>query len=416
MDSKHQNAKMKEMFIFFKKIFVITLIFFALNSFGRREKTSNDPLDQKQKSIHSRKAQLKQNYQKNLKVLLRETKGPIPFKVELIIENQGVPWGMLFLNNNELLWTERAGKIKKIHLPTGDVNLIAGGPKPYAKGQGGLLDIILHPEFKTNQWIYFTYSIQKKGRQSTALARGKLKGNKIIGLKTLWTAKPFYSGARHFGSRLAFDEQGFIFMTMGDRGRKQEAQNLSSHLGKLLRFNDKGQAVSDNPFVKIKGAQPEIWTWGHRNPQGLFIHPETKKIYLQDHGPKGGDEINLIKKGANYGWPIITHGRAYSGLKIGEGTHKKGMEQAIKYWTPSIAPCGLLIYSGEKFIQWKGDFFSGALALTHLNKLKIKNNTVTNEQRLLSSLNLRFRHVIESPQGLIYASVDEGMILKISPL
>ena len=205
-------------------------------------------------------------------------------------------------------------------------------------------------------------------------------------------------------------------MTVGDRGQKKSTQNLSSHLGKLLRLDENGIAPPDNPFIKHKKAKAEIYSYGHRNPQGLFIHPETGQIYLQEHGPRGGDEINLIEKGKNYGWPIITYGRAYIGFKIGEGTHKKGMEQPIKHWTPSIAPSGLLIYSGKKFTDWKGDFFSGALALTHLNRLKFRERQVIKEERLLSSLRLRFRDVIEGPKGFIWASVDQGMILKISPL
>lgn len=409
-----QNA----MKFFLNRVFIISLISLSFhNSFARENRETNK--NNKDIKIKETRKITKNNYstaQKNLKVLWTENKGPVPFKVEIIAEGLGVPWGMLFLNKESLLWTERKGSIKKMHVPTGKISLITGGPTVYAKGQGGLLDVILHPDFKKNRWIYLTYSIEIKGRQSTALARGMLKGNKITKLKTLFTAKPFHFSRIHFGSRLIFDDNGFLFMTVGDRGKKEEAQNLGSHFGKLLRLNDKGKTVLDNPFRKIKGAKPEIWSFGHRNPQGLFFHPETKKLWLQEHGPKGGDEINLIKKGGNYGWPVITYGKSYMGFKIGEGTHKKGMEQPIKDWTPSIAPCSLLIYSGKKFPKWKGDFFSGALALTHLNKLKILNKKIVDEQRLLSSLGLRFRHVIEGPQGFIYASVDQGMILKISPL
>ena len=340
------------------------------------------------------------------KIIWQESKGSVPFKVEVVAEGLGVPWGMVFLNKDELIWTERGGLIKKIYLPTGKITSITGGPKVYVGGQGGLLDIALHPEFKKNKWIYLTYSLRKKRKQSTALARGQLKENRITALTTLFVARPFYSGGLHFGSRLTFDSKGFLFMTVGDRGRKQEAQNLDSHLGKLLRFDDKGETPLDNPFGS------EIWSLGHRNPQGLFIHPETKQVWLQEHGPRGGDEINLIKKGANYGWPVITYGRSYIGLKIGEGTSKKGMQQPIKYWVPSIAPCGLLIYSGKKFSQWKGDFFSGSLVLTHLNQFKL---SISKEKRWFSSLGLRFRHVVEDPQGFIYASVDQGMILRVSP-
>ena len=416
--------------LFLNRAFFIFLIALSFHSFSGKNNENNKNSKTKEssatkensttKTISKIKASRKNkslNIPKTLKVLWTEKKGPAPFKVEIIAEGLGVPWGMLFLNKEELLWTEREGVIKKIHIPTGKITQITGGPPVYTKGQGGLLDVILHPEFKKNKWIYLTYSIKQRGKQSTALARGTLKGNKIKGLKTLFIAKPFYNSGIHFGSRLAFDDKGFLFMTVGERGQKNEAQNLGAHLGKLLRLNEEGKAVLDNPFTRSKGAKPEIWSFGHRNPQGLFLHPETKKIWLHEHGPKGGDEINLIKKGGNYGWPLITYGRTYlGGFKIGEGTHKKGMEQPIKHFIPSIAPCGLLIYSGKKFPKWKGDFFSGALVLTHLNKLKFLKKKVLDEQRLLSSLGFRFRNVIEGPQGLIYTSVDQGMILRISPL
>ncbi|MCZ0932943.1 MAG: PQQ-dependent sugar dehydrogenase [Oligoflexia bacterium] len=355
--------------------------------------------------------------EKKLELLFEEKKTKPYFKAEILAKKLGAPWGMAFLNERELIWTERKGLVKKIDILTGQITVIKALFKNlYHKGQGGLLDLALHPKFKKNKRIYFTYSFSKGKKQTTVLVRGQLKGNQIINLKKLRTAKDFYNSGIHFGSRLAFDKKGFLFMTVGDRGQKKSAQNLSSHLGKLLRLDENGKAPPDNPFIKHKKAKAEIYSYGHRNPQGLFIHPETGQIYLQEHGPRGGDEINLIEKGKNYGWPIITYGRAYIGFKIGEGTHKKGMEQPIKHWTPSIAPSGLLIYSGKKFTDWKGDFFSGALALTHLNRLKFRERQVIKEERLLSSLRLRFRDVIEGPKGFIWASVDQGMILKISPL
>ena len=354
---------------------------------------------------------------KKLEFLFEQKKIKPYFKVEILAKNLGAPWGMAFLNERELIWTEREGLVKKMNILTGKITVLTAHFKNlYNKGQGGLLDIALHPEFTKNKQVYFTYSFSKGKKQSTVLARGQLKENKIKNLKQLFIAKDFYNSKIHFGSRLAFDKKGFLFMTVGDRGQEKLAQDLSSHMGKLLRLDENGETPSDNPFTKNKKAKPEIYSYGHRNPQGLFIHPATGKIYLQEHGPKGGDEINLIVKGKNYGWPIITYGRSYMGFKIGEGTHKEGMEQPIKYWTPSIAPSSLLIYSGKKFSEWKGDLFSGALALTHLNRLKIHDLQVIKEERLLPSLKLRFRDVIEGPKGLIWASVDQGMILKISPL
>lgn len=396
--------------------FKITCLIFCLSleSYGQ-PKEGRDHLESKKQNFVQTKSQ-KTQLQEEFKTLWKSENSSPPFKLEILAENLGIPWGMQFINKEELLWTEREGDIKTIHIPTGSITSITGGPAVYAKGQGGLLDLALHPDFTNNKKIYLTYSLQKRGRQSTALARGILKGSEITDLKVLFIAKPFRFGRIHFGSRLAFDDEGFLFMTVGDRGNKKSAQNLRTHLGKLLKLTEEGEPAEGNPFSKIKGAKPEIWSLGHRNPQGLFFDLEKKELWLQEHGPRGGDEINFIKRGANYGWPVITHGRAYSGLKMGEGTHKRGMEQPIKYWTPSIAPCGLMIYSGKLFPQWKGDFFSGSLVLRHLNKLKISNQKPVSEKRLLSSLELRFRHVIEGPDGFIYASVDRGMILRIAPL
>lgn len=350
-----------------------------------------------------------------LEILFQDNRQDPPFKAEVVASGLNIVWGMAFLNEKELLISERRGGLKKINIETGQMIPIPLNIKNlYHSGQGGLLDLALHPNFKKNRWIYLTYSVSKGRRQSTALGRAVLRGDGIESFETLWTAQAFFNSRRHFGSRIVFDDEGFLFLTVGDRANKEQAQNLLSHAGKLLRLDEEGKAPPDNPFFNNKKALPEIYSYGHRNPQGLFIH--QNKIYLQEHGPRGGDEINLIKKGANYGWPIITHGRAYSGLKIGEGDSKEGMEQPLKHWTPSIAPSGLLIYSGKKFQKWKGDFFSGSLVLTHLNKIKFHKDKPVDEKRLLSSLGFRFRHIIEGPRGFLWASVDQGMILKISPL
>ena len=338
------------------------------------------------------------------------------FKVEIMAQGLGVVWGMVFLSDREILFTERKGQFKKLNLRTKRIRPISGAPKVYARGQGGLMDVALHPEFQKNKKVYFSYSKRKGRKQTTAVAEGTLRGNRLIRVKDLFEAQPPVSSSIHFGSRLIFDKQGFLFVTVGDRNQRHSAQNLKTHLGKVLRLTDKGTPPSDNPFVSVPGALPEIWSLGHRNPQGLFIHPETDELWEQEHGPRGGDEINQIQKGKNYGWPVITHGREYWGPSIGEGTSKQGMEQPVKYFTPSIAPASLLIYSGKIFKKWKGDFFSGALALTHLNRLKITKGKVEEEERLLSPLKFRVREVIEGPDGLIYLSVDEGKILRLSPL
>ena len=351
------------------------------------------------------------------KILTEYPKASEPFKVELLAENQGVVWSMAFVNPHKILFTEKKGRFKILDLKTGAVHNVSGAPEVYSRGQGGLMDIALHPNFLKNKKIYFTYSKRFKNKQSTVLAQGVFSKKQIKNVKDIFTALPLISKSIHFGSRLVFDKQGFLFMTVGDRHNRHKAQDLNTHLGKVLRLNDKGQAPTDNPFYKVKNAKAEVWSFGHRNAQGLAIHPHTGLLIEQEHGPRGGDEINLIKKGLNYGWPVITYGREYWGPSIGEGFKKKGMEQPIKYYTPSIAPGGLMIYSGKVFKKWSGDFFSGALVLTHLNRLKInQKNQVQSEERLLSPLGFRVRDVREDDRGLIYISTDEGKILRLSPL
>ena len=353
------------------------------------------------------------------KCFLQKPPVRLPLNWKFWLKTGASPWGMVFINDTELLFTEKQGELSKLHIPTGKTSSISGAPKVVFKHQGGLLDVALHPRFKQNRRVYFSYSLkdkEKKSKKTTAVATGILRGNRILKLKNIFVAKPSKSGNRHFGSRLVFDDKGFLFVTVGDRGDREEAQKRNSHLGKILRLTDMGKVPKDNPFANTKGTNPEIWSLGHRNPQGLFSHPETHKLWALEHGPKGGDELNLIKKGQNYGWPVITYGKSYAGFKIGEGTHKKGMQQPLKYWVPSISPCGLLIYSGRKFPHWRGQFFAGALSGQHLNRLKIFKGKVIEEERLLSSLSLRFRHVIEGPEGFIYVATDQGQLLRLVPI
>ena len=417
-----------------------------------------------------------------LAVLKKRPSNRPPFEAVLIAEGLGVPWGMAFIDSDTLLWTEREGRLKI--LKNGRIKTVQNLPPQAAEGQGGLLDIALHPDFSSRRLIYWTYAGRPRKQQefaqsasaravhpafaasllrffpkprrqrgmTTFLARGELHGANgasphLKNAEILFAARPLSSAGRHFGSRIVFDDKGFLFITVGDRGRKQEAQNLRSHFGKLLRLKEDGSFPSDNPFAggadasaekppegknppagekpPERGARggffPEIWTYGHRNPQGLFLDRESGRLFLQEHGPKGGDEINVIQKGLNYGWPVVTHGRSYAGFKIGEGAEKPGMEAPLKHWTPSIAPSGLLVYSGKAFPEWKGDLFSGALVGRHLNRLKIEKNrkggrAVSREERLLSDLNMRVRHVIEGPDGLIYLSADRGWIVRLQPL
>ena len=352
---------------------------------------------------------------KRFKILKKYSHTSEPFVVEVLAENLGIVWGMVFINKKEILFTQREGGMGKLNTQTGEVQFVSGAPSVYARGQGGLLDVALHPQFLKNKKVYLSYSKMKGAKQTTAVAVGILEGNKLTRLKDIFVAQPFISASRHFGSRLAFSKKGFLYVTVGDRTERHLAQKKDNHFGKVLRLTENGKAPKDNPFVSTKGALPEIWSLGHRNPQGLFIKWNTGEIWEQEHGPRGGDEINLIRRGKNYGWPVITYGREYWGPKIGT-YKKKGMEQPIKYYVPSIAPSGLLIYSGKLFKKWKDNFFSGALVLTHLNRLKIVKRRVKEEERLLSDLKFRVRHVIEGPQGFIYVSVDKGKVLRLKLL
>jgi glucose/arabinose dehydrogenase len=246
--------------------------------------------------------------------------------------------------------------------------------------------------------------------------RAKIRSNALEDRQVLFTTYPFYTNGAHYGCRLALKD-GFLFLTIGERySLRDSAQRLGNHLGKVIRIREDGSIPADNPFVAVAGARPEIWSYGHRNPQGLAIHPETGELWEGEHGPKGGDEVNLVLPGKNYGWPVITYGVEYSGATIGEGiTQKEGMEQPVYYYKPSIGPSGMVFYTGNAFPQWKGNLFMGAMALTHLNRLVIENNKVVREERLFEEKKWRVRSVKQGPDGYLYIGVDGGMVLRIRP-
>lgn len=327
-----------------------------------------------------------------------------------VLSGQGVIWGMDFLpGEKEIIFTERKGKIFRYHLETKKIIEVSGAPKVIARNQGGLLDIKIGPKFKDDQKIYMTYSKPIGTNKTTALAVGVLKDGEISNLQDIFVAKGESTYNHHFGSRIVFDKGQYIFMTVGDRGYPENAQKLTNHFGKILRLNMDGSAPKDNPFVENKKALPEIWSYGHRNPQGLVM---ADKLYEMEHGPQGGDEINIIEPGKNYGWPVITYGVQYgSGEKIGIGTHKKGMEQPIKKYIPSIAPSGMVLYSHSKLSELKGNILSGSLKLTHLNVVDRFGN---NEKRLFKDLGSRVRSILVSQQGEVYFGTDEGAIYQIT--
>jgi aldose sugar dehydrogenase len=338
------------------------------------------------------------------------------YQVEEVVSGLGVIWGMAFLSPEELLVTERSGNIQKIHLTTNKITEIKGGPEVWANGQGGLLDVAVPLDYGKSGWIYFTYSKEINRQGVTALARARLKDDQLTNLWDLLVTDSASDTSRHFGSRIAFDQQGHLFFTVGDRGVRPNGQNRFNHAGTILRLNLDGSIPDDNPFVKGEGL-PEIWSYGHRNPQGLFWHQETGKLWANEHGPRGGDEINLIEPGNNYGWPVVSHGKEYWGpVDVGEATSKPNMTDPLKVYIPSIAPGSLLIYSGRAFPGWRNNFFAGALALVHLNRVVFDaDNVPVLEDRLLNELDERIRAVIESPEGWIYLSTDSGRILRIKP-
>lgn len=350
-------------------------------------------------------------------LLLKSSKG-VSFQLEIIADGLGVPWGMTFLGTDQILFTERNGKILLLDPESGMVSYISGAPKVMYAGQGGLLDVATPPGYTEGDWIYFTYSKKLQGKGVTALVRAKLIGKYLVEFQDLLITRSASNTSRHFGSRITFDDEGHLYFSVGDRGVRTNAQDLSTHAGSIIRLALNGSVPEDNPFFQKDGILPEIWSYGHRNPQGIFFDIIQQRLWAIEHGPRGGDEINLILPGRNYGWPIISYGKEYWGpVQVGEGTEKEGMEQPVKFYVPSIAPGSLILYSGKAFSAWKGNLFAGALKLTHLNRVEIdKDGRAVGEERLLEKFGERIRAILESPEGWLYLSTDSGKILRIRPV
>lgn len=339
------------------------------------------------------------------------------FGVETITDKLSNPWGIAFLPDGRILVTERAGEIRIVK--DGELldEKVTGVPAVFAEGQGGLLDIQLHPDYESNGWIYISYSKPGPGGAGTTIIRAKLDGNALTGIEELFSAQPFTDSGVHFGSRIAFDGKGYMFFSSGERGTMENAQKLENHLGKILRLHDDGKIPTDNPFVNTTGAKPEIWSYGHRNPQGLIYDAETGTLYAHEHGPKGGDELNVVEKGKNYGWPVITYGINYDGNPISDKTSMEGMEQPITYWVPSIAPCGMVKLTSDKYPGWKNNIFIGALALTHLSRVELNASGGEVSKEKLLDKTARFRAVAQSPDGYLYAATEgPGTLIKLIPV
>jgi aldose sugar dehydrogenase len=344
-----------------------------------------------------------------------QTPEQVNYTVENVVPELEIPWGMAFLPDGSILITEIKGQL--IHFKEGVKTVITNTPDVYARGQGGFLDIELHPDYKNNGWIYFTYS-SKEGSEdggNTALIRAKLKDGALIDVQTLYKASPNTTKPYHFGSRIVFDNQGYVYFTVGDRGEHFEnPQDLTKDGGKVYRLKDDGTIPEDNPFYKQANAKPAIWSFGHRNQQGMTKHPVTGAIWTNEHGPQGGDEINIITKGFNYGWPVISYGINYDGTVLTEKKEMPGMEQPIYFYVPSIAPSGMAFIDSDRYGDWKGNLLIGSLKFQYLERLVLKDNKVQYREKLAADIG-RVRNVKMGPDGLIYLAVEGKGIFKLVP-
>jgi glucose/arabinose dehydrogenase len=347
----------------------------------------------------------------------------VTIDVALLTEGLDHPWGIAVLPDRRLLVTEKSGTLRIITPDGKKGEPISGVPKVDARDQGGLLDVALHPGFETNRLVYFSFSEPgDNGTNSTAVAHGRLSddGAALTDVKVIFSQKPKLPSTMHFGSRLVFDRDGKLYITLGERSRdefRDQAQELTSHLGKVIRVNDDGSVPADNPFVKTTDALPEIWSYGHRNVQGAALNPATGKVWTIEHGPKGGDEINIPRAGKNYGWPVISFGVNYDDTPVGNGqSAQAGMEQPIYQWTPVIAPGGAIFYQGRMFPEWTGNLLVSGLKVTSLVRLTLDGESVTGEERMITGLGQRIRDVEQDADGAVYVLTDEdnGAVLKIT--
>jgi len=341
------------------------------------------------------------------------------FRVARLVEGLEHPWALAFLPDGRLLVTERPGRLRIVREGKLEPRPVEGLPAIAAYGQGGLLDVALHPRYEDTGWVYLAYSAPGPGGASTEVLRGKLRGHRLEDAEVIFRMQPKTDAAQHFGCRLVFDRLGFLYVTLGDRGERDAAQRLEDHRGTIVRLHDDGRVPADNPFRGRPGARPEIFTYGNRNVQGAALHPVTGVLWAHEHGPQGGDEVNVIRAGTNYGWPVITYGRNYgTGTRIGEGTHKPGMAQPIHVWVPSIAPSGMAFYTGDRFPAWRGSLLVGALADQMLVRLELDGEKVLREERLLKGTLGRIRDVRSGPDGLVYLLSDasKGVLVRLEPV
>ena len=351
------------------------------------------------------------DYESNNTILTSETN----YEMELVFEDENIIWAIEFFDDNSILATVKSGSL--FHYKDGKKTKIKGLPEIYLRGQGGLMDIALHPDFKNNKWLYFSYAskgvVEKGG--NTTIARAKLTGDTLVDLEVLYKGTPNSKKGQHFGGRLEFDNDNYLYFSIGDRGNREvNPQDITIDGGKIYRIKDDGTIPKDNPFYNTPNSKKAIYSYGHRNPQGMFKHPITGEIWTNEHGPRGGDEINIIKKGKNYGWPKITYGINYSGTTITKNKSLPDMEQPLYYWLPSIAPSSFEYISSNIYPNWNGSLIAGALVFSHIERIGLKNNKVVSRSKIAEGLG-RPRDVKQGPDGFIYASIENKGVYKILP-
>ena len=351
------------------------------------------------------------DYESNNTILTSETN----YEMELVFEDENIIWAIEFFDDNSILATVKSGSL--FHYKDGKKTEIKGLPEIYFRGQGGLMDIALHPDFKNNKWLYFSYASKGVGEKggNTTIARAKLTDDTLVDLEVLYKGTPNSKKGQHFGGRLEFDNDNYLYFSIGDRGNREvNPQDITIDGGKIYRIKDDGTIPKDNPFYNTPNSKKAIYSYGHRNPQGMFKHPITGEIWTNEHGPRGGDEINIIKKGKNYGWPKITYGINYSGTTITKNKSLPNMEQPLYYWLPSIAPSSFEYISSNIYPNWNGSLIAGALVFSHIERIGLKNNKVVSRSKIAEGLG-RPRDVKQGPDGFIYASIENKGVYKILP-
>lgn len=341
------------------------------------------------------------------------------FRIEQLADGLQIPWAMAFLPDGNALVSERAaGRIALVGMEDGEITIPDGGPDDvFVKDNAGMLDVVLHPDYASRQWVYYCYTAGDAELNTMVVERVRFEAGAFVDRERIFEALPWYHNSIVYGCRLAFRDE-FLFVTMGERwDLRHLSQSPGTHLGKVLRVHHDGRAPADNPFVGVSGAMPEVWSLGNRNAQGLVVHPVTGDLWEHEHGPKGGDEVNVIEAARNYGWPVVTYGMEYSGEAVGEGlTVKEGMEQPVHIYVPSIAPSDMFFYTGSAFPAWRGNLFIGALALTHLNRLVVEGREIVHEERLLQDREWRVRFVEQGPDEFVYLGTDDGGIFRLVPV